>query len=303
MSVGSGQIDNSEMEERMKYTRDYRKKGYKGNSYGHHIQAQFATLEELFREVPVHVGFNIEMKYAMLSESQEEDMDWYAVELNTFVDTVLNMVYDKGEGRNIMFSSFNPDICLLLAYKQPNIPVLFLTDAGSSPVTDIRASSLQEAIRFAARWNLLGIVSTCDPFIIAPRLIRVVKESGLVCVSYGQQNNDKEKVRLQEQQGIDAVIVDSVHAVYKDLRFLNDLASPTSDQAVISTLKPPPMRIAAPQQENVVNKAESIASSVPTTFSSGSEESEPAMSDSPAASAADLTGLEQQLVETRLTSA
>jgi glycerophosphodiester phosphodiesterase len=132
----------------------------------------------------------------MLHESEEEEMDTYAVELNSFVNTVLNKVYELGRGRNTIFSSFNPDICLLLSFKQPSIPVLFLTDAGVTPVGDIRASSLQEAIRFASRWNLLGIVTTAEPLVLCPRLVRVVKESGLVCVSYGTLNNDPEKVKV-----------------------------------------------------------------------------------------------------------
>lgn len=218
MSVGGGQNNLIDMEDRMKYTRDFQKKGFKGNSRGNHVQSSFATLEELFKKVPRETGFNIEMKYPMLSESQDEDMDWYAVELNSFVDTVLTKVYDLGEGRNVMFSSFNPDVCLLLSFKQPSIPVLFLTDAGTSPVGDIRASSLQEAIRFAARWNLLGIVAASEPFVLAPRLVKVVKESGLVCVSYGVFNNEPDKVRLQKEQGIDAVIVDSVLSIRNGLR-------------------------------------------------------------------------------------
>lgn len=121
-------------------------------------------------------------------------MDTYAIELNSFVDTILTMVYDLGVGRDMLFSSFNPDICLLLSFKQPSIPVLFLTDAGASPVGDIRASSLQEAVRFASRWNLLGIVTQAEPLVLCPRLVRIVKESGLVCVSYGAMNNDGENV-------------------------------------------------------------------------------------------------------------
>jgi glycerophosphodiester phosphodiesterase len=119
--------------------------------------------------------------------------------------------------RNIIFSSFNPDVCLLLSFKQPSIPVLFLTDAGASEVGDIRASSVQEAVRFASRWKLLGIVAAADPLVLCPRLIRVVKESGLVCVSYGALNNDIHNSKLQAQEGIDAVIVDSVLKVRKGL--------------------------------------------------------------------------------------
>ncbi|OJJ50907.1 hypothetical protein ASPZODRAFT_284508 [Penicilliopsis zonata CBS 506.65] len=217
MSVGGSEYDPSELNERIKHTRDFKKKGFKGNSRGNHIQAPFATLEELFQKLPKSVGFNIEMKYPMLHESEEEEMDTYAVELNSFVDTVLKMVYTLGSDRNMIFSSFNPDICLLLAFKQPSIPVLFLTDSGASPVGDIRASSLQEAIRFASRWNLLGIVSQAEPLVLCPRLVRVVKESGLVCVSYGAMNNEPSNVKLQVAEGIDAVIVDSVLAIRKGL--------------------------------------------------------------------------------------
>lgn len=132
----------------------------------------------------------------MLHESEEQEMDTYAVELNSFVDTVLTKVYDLSKKRNIIFSSFNPDICLLLSFKQPSIPILFLTDAGTCSVGDIRASSLQEAIRFASRWNLLGVVTAAEPLVVCPRLVKVVKESGLVCVSYGQLNNDPDKVKV-----------------------------------------------------------------------------------------------------------
>ena len=198
-SMSLGDLTKGEtldMSERMKNTRDFKKKGFKANSRGNFIQAPFTTLEEMFVKLPEHIGFNIEMKYPMLHESEEQEMDAYAVELNSFVDEVLTKVYDLGKKRNVIFSSFNPDICLLLSFKQPSIPILFLTDAGTSPVGDIRASSLQEAIRFASRWNLLGVVSAAEPLVIAPRLVKVVKESGLVCVSYGTLNNDPQNVKV-----------------------------------------------------------------------------------------------------------
>ncbi|KAK5165501.1 Glycerophosphocholine phosphodiesterase [Saxophila tyrrhenica] len=216
MGAPEGQL-RPDLRERMKHTRDFKEKGFKGNSRGDSIQAPFTTLEEMLKKMPKGVGFNIEMKYPMLFESEEQGMDNYAVELNSFVDTVLEMVYDLGNERNILFSSFHPDICLLLSFKQPSIPVLFLTDAGTSEVGDIRASSLQEAIRFASRWNLLGIVAASEPFVMCPRLIQVVKNSNLVCFSYGTLNNDAHNSKLQAQEGIDAVIVDSVARVRKGL--------------------------------------------------------------------------------------
>lgn len=228
LSLGHN-LHDLDMAEKMKHTRDFKEKGYKANSRGHFIQEPFATLEQLLLKLPESVGFNIEMKYPMLHESEEHEMDTYAVELNSFVDTVLTKVYDLGKKREIIFSSFNPDMCLLLSYKQPNIPILFLTDAGTCPVGDIRASSLQEAIRFASRWNLLGVVSAAEPLVNSPRLVKIVKEQGLVCVSYGVLNNDPEKVQQQVKEGIDAVIVDSVLKIRNGLTKHAKAAWPTEE--------------------------------------------------------------------------
>ena len=199
-SLSQGDVLPSlDMAEKMKHTKDFKAKGYKANTRGNFIQAPFTTLEEMFRKLPEDVGFNIEFKYPMYHETEEQDMGSVVVELNSFVDSVLKVVYDLGKKRNIIFSSFHPDICLLLSFKQPNIPILFLTDAGKLPVGDVRATSLQEAIRFANRWNLLGLVCEAEVLCNSPRLVRVVKDSGLVCVSYGLSNNDPFNVQVSFQ--------------------------------------------------------------------------------------------------------
>ena len=61
MSVGGSEYDPAELTEKIKHTRDFKKKGFKGNTRGEHIQAPFATLEELFKKIPQPVGFNIEL--------------------------------------------------------------------------------------------------------------------------------------------------------------------------------------------------------------------------------------------------
>ncbi|KAF8543531.1 glycerophosphocholine phosphodiesteras-like protein Gde1 [Trichophaea hybrida] len=218
MSLNESDGRQSDIAERIRYSRAFKKNGFKGNSRGHSIQGPFATLEQTFKALPQHVGFNIELKYPSLQESEEEEMDSTVIEMNAWVDAILKVVYDHGKGRNIIFSSFNPNVCLLLSFKQPSIPILFLTEAGTREMSDIRTTSLQEAIRFASRWNLLGIVSAVEPLVLCPRLIRVVKETGLVCVTYGVMNNEAQNVKLQVEQGIDALIVDRVLAIDKALR-------------------------------------------------------------------------------------
>lgn len=204
-------------QERMKLTKTWKNKEFKANTRGSFIASSFTTLEELFKKVPLNAGFNIELKYPMLDESQVDDIGQIAFEMNYFCDTILAMVYKLYKGRDIVFSSFHPDICMIMRMKQPTFPVLLLTEAGTSLMADIRASSLQNGIRFAKMWNLFGIVSEATPIVLCPRLVRAVKDSGLACLTYGTANNDPETARQEIKAGVDAVIVDSVLAVHKGL--------------------------------------------------------------------------------------
>ncbi|CAL1202100.1 unnamed protein product [Candida parapsilosis] len=68
----------------------------------------------------------------------------------------------------------------------------------------------------------LELVSAAQALVKTPRLAQVVKSSGLVCVTYGVENNDPELAKIQMRAGVDAVIVDSVLAVREGLREHND---------------------------------------------------------------------------------
>ncbi|CAI2163526.1 15600_t:CDS:10 [Funneliformis geosporum] len=161
---------------------------------------------------------SIQVKYPMIDEAEADDLPSYHTELNLFVDTILQCVYDNAQDRNIIFSSFHPDICLMLAFKQPNYPVFFLSDCGETTLADARCNSIQAAIRFAKYADLLGIVSNSAPIIEAPKLVATIKEAGLLLFTYGTMNNEVGNVQLQRKAGVDAVIVDSVLAVRKGLQ-------------------------------------------------------------------------------------
>jgi glycerophosphoryl diester phosphodiesterase len=129
----------------------------------------------------------------MLFEAADDwKSDIFAIEINLFVDTILSNIlsHHSCHSRPIIFSSFSPEICILISLKQTSFPILFLNDSGNRPTGDVRASSLQEAIHFAKRWNLDGVVMASEPFVYAPRLVGVAKEKGLVTASYGALNNE-----------------------------------------------------------------------------------------------------------------
>ncbi|KAL8834482.1 MAG: hypothetical protein Q9170_003717 [Blastenia crenularia] len=175
---------------RMQYTEEGMRNDIKGNLRGSSIQEPAATLEELFRDLPESVAFNLEMKYPMLWEAEDRDMAFFAPELNLFIDTILETVYRLAGKRSITFSSFSPDICIMLSIKQQDYPILFINKAGSVPTGDLRASNLQQAIQFAKIWRLAGIVMLSDVFVACPPLLQYAKSSGLVCASYGDLNDN-----------------------------------------------------------------------------------------------------------------
>lgn len=117
------------------------------------------------------------------------------------MDTTLDKIYRFGAGRPIILSSFTPEICILLSVKQQVYPVMLITNAGKPPVADkeLRASSLQAAIRFAKQWNLAGLVLSSETYLLCPRLIKLVKSRGLKCASYGTLNNDPENAKVNKQ--------------------------------------------------------------------------------------------------------
>jgi glycerophosphoryl diester phosphodiesterase len=135
----------------------------------------------------------------MLFEAADDwKSDILAIEINRFVDTILDTIlsHHSCHSRPIMFSSFSPEICILVSLKQTSFPIFFLSDSGNWPTGDVRASSLQEAIHFAKRWNLDGVVMASEPFVYAPKLVGVTKERGLVTASYGALNNEPECAKV-----------------------------------------------------------------------------------------------------------
>ncbi|KAM3515073.1 hypothetical protein MY11210_001311 [Beauveria gryllotalpidicola] len=202
-------------QERLRCTVDFDGKGFKANIRGHSIQDAHPTLEELLATLPEEIGFNIELKYQRLHEAVEAGVASVTIDINTFVDVALEKIKRLAGRRPIILSSFTPEICILLKLKQNAYPVLFITNAGKLPMMDkeLRAASLQIALKFARYWQLSGLVLACDTFLLCPRLISLVQDAGLVCASYGLGNNDPANAKIQADAGIDILIVDKVKLI------------------------------------------------------------------------------------------
>ena len=176
--------------ERMRYTEHGLHRPVEDATSHWPIHQPSTTLEQVLRDLPDSVPFNLEIKYPMLWEVEDRGMEYSAIEINHFVDTILTMVFKLCGDRDITFSSFSPEVCILLACKQTTFPILFISKAGAVPTGDIRAGSLKGAIEFAKTWGMAGIVMLADVFVMCPRLLAYAKDAGLVVGTYGDLNDD-----------------------------------------------------------------------------------------------------------------
>ncbi|KAI8342970.1 hypothetical protein BC941DRAFT_410086 [Chlamydoabsidia padenii] len=208
------------------------------NLVGH---PSFLSLEQVLKTLPSTMGIHLELKYPSVT-----DLDLYSfctiTDRNTFVDTILQCIYDHvrslpphAPNIRIFFSSFNAAICTVVNWKQPNYAVFYNTCCGLNKSNAqrgvkrrlgqdehimnslaaqqeqiISGTSLKEAVKFAKRNNLLGIISEATPLIQVPSLIKNIKESGLILVTSGQLNELEQNQRIQERHGVDAMVINQV---------------------------------------------------------------------------------------------
>ncbi|GBF61088.1 glycerophosphocholine phosphodiesterase [Trichophyton mentagrophytes] len=201
-------VADNEARLRMKHTLYFSNNGAK-----HVISAQSSC--ELLLTFPT-------VEYPRIHEAYAIEMAPIGIELNTFVDTILTLITRYAGSRNIILSSFTPEICILLAIKQKAYPIFFITNAGKLPIIDKeeRAGSVQVAVRFATKWGLAGVVFASDVIVMCPQLVNYVKSKGLVCATYGPLNNIPESVELQAKSGVDLLVADRVALVSKTLKGL-----------------------------------------------------------------------------------
>lgn len=109
-------------------------------------------------------------------------------DLNRFIDAVLNVVFEHARVqraqsqqsapgtaavRSVVFTSYNPNICTALNWKQPNFPVFLCNDLGREAVSMAppqmiitaaaanhgrRNSSIKEVVRTAQSNNFMGLI-------------------------------------------------------------------------------------------------------------------------------------------------
>ncbi|KAF8665648.1 hypothetical protein AX16_000103 [Volvariella volvacea WC 439] len=165
------------------------------------IQRSMLSLAQLLTVLPLGVGINLDLTYPskrkcnLNARFRSNSMD-----LNTFVDSILRAIHCTSASlesysvnrRRIVFTSFSPDVCSALNWKQPNYPVFFATLCGKNrtpPLSGLSAEELKcdsrnlsigAAVEFAKVNNLLGIFVEADLLVQVPSLINGVRNAGLL---------------------------------------------------------------------------------------------------------------------------
>ncbi|PIA93435.1 Ankyrin repeat protein nuc-2 [Cercospora beticola] len=198
------------------------------------------SLESLLAILPADL--HLEMHVCYPTRAEEEAMRLGPTQnINVVVDGVLKVVFDHARHlrelndspqRSFVFSSYNPDVCIALNWKQPNYPVLLCNELGVAPeingdavlnsniVTNCgrRDMSIKESVRIAQSNNFMGLICTSRLLDLVPSLVSSVKEAGLVLMS--DYSNDRARTRqpsiLSLPKGADGLLLNNAVLRFKD---------------------------------------------------------------------------------------
>lgn len=92
------------------------------------LAGSFMSLREVLQQLPIDLNINLSVLYPSGSEEKALDMTSLA-DVNSFADAILTDVFDHARVarekspdfmRSLVFTSYNPNICTALNWKQPN---------------------------------------------------------------------------------------------------------------------------------------------------------------------------------------
>ena len=192
------------------------------------------ALRDVLAAVPIQLNLNLHILYP--SDQEDANLGVYSnTDINTFADAILTEVFDHARAmrfqsldhtlRSIVFSSFNPNICTALNWKQPNYPILLCNDLGrlqdtlQSPssvlrLDPLRGTSLKETARLSQMNNFMGLTCSTRILQMVPALTETIKQAGLVLVSDASAEDGSAPNLSTEETGF-AMKPDGVSGVMK----------------------------------------------------------------------------------------
>ncbi|KAI6180233.1 hypothetical protein M3Y98_00697600 [Aphelenchoides besseyi] len=180
----------------------------------------FPTLIDALKHVNKDAGFNIEIKFPMTMQDGVDELQGSKFfERNEYIDTILEAVIEHAGSRRILFSSFEPDICYLIARKQNLYPVLFLCVGATTryvPFLDKRSSTSLTAVNFAAATQLLGVNFHSEELLRDKRPVKRANHFNLISFVWGDDLDSSKNIDyFRNSLNVDGIIYDKIGEIEK----------------------------------------------------------------------------------------
>ncbi|KRT79340.1 hypothetical protein AMK59_6947 [Oryctes borbonicus] len=246
----------------------------------------FPTLKSALELLDSKCGFNIEIKWTnKYADGTFELND--AIDINRFVDTILDVVLNYAGDRPIIFSSFNPDICTLIRFKQNKYPAMFLTQGETvkyPQYDDPRCWTTTAAIEFVNMIEILGICAHTEDILRDPSLVHKGLEAGLVTFCWGDDIADPDTIQYLKELGLHGIIYDKIYQYMasKDKESIYLLDARESQKDIIrmvaqsteaAAVSPSPSEIAKTTEKLLQDKMDAECDHISTATSLASLES------------------------------
>ncbi|KXT17637.1 hypothetical protein AC579_10152 [Pseudocercospora musae] len=204
------------------------------------VARSYASLADALALLPADLHLELHVCYPTRQEEEVLQLG-PTLNINLVVDSVLKVVFDHaralresndGPQRNFVFSSYNPEVCIALNWKQPNYPVLLCNDLGVDssvtngprPANPLMVSdcgrtdmSIKESVRIAQSNNFMGLICTSRLLELVPALISSVKEAGLVLIAdYSRDQVRQRPTVLSLAKGVDGLLSSNAVLKFRD---------------------------------------------------------------------------------------
>ncbi|CAF0761705.1 unnamed protein product [Didymodactylos carnosus] len=176
------------------------------------FRSLFPTLQELFEQLDPHLGFNVEVKYAMEYKQGGSEQAHY-FERNDYIDRILYCLMTYAKKRVIVISTFDPDCASMLRLKQNLFPVLFLTQGEIltyPQFLDVRTWNVDIGLCFVISEHLSGLAAPVVDVIDNSSFVKRVKEKGKLLFIWGDEASSKEVIKTLVELRVDGLIYDRI---------------------------------------------------------------------------------------------
>ncbi|KIJ70440.1 hypothetical protein HYDPIDRAFT_23545 [Hydnomerulius pinastri MD-312] len=193
-------------------------------------------LSRFMQLLPVHLGLTLELALSPTKRVANQYVKHH-LDPDSCVSAVLRTIRQSSSSlggafarRRIAFTSFSPQVCAALNWKQPNYPVFFSSRCGqiskdpglTAPNPELRdtgddhySSSVAAGVDFAKMNNLLGVFFDSELLLQVPSLIQGIRDAGLLVGIHGSPSTPNVIVHSAENAHVDAYIRDG-SVVYMD---------------------------------------------------------------------------------------